>query len=162
MSEDSGNSTAKQGNGGVNNATGKAKSTALPSSPSGFPQLGRAMTVEDSSSPVRRRPLSWQPTPAESSTKFEPPTNRRRSSTFSDYSLHEARRNLNDDILNPTGAGLDFGPVGQSSWGSLALAFALLPAVGGLFFEKGSSLVTDVMLLFLAAIFLHWSVTQPW
>lgn len=160
MSEESGNSTARQGNVGVNNAIGKAKSTALPSSPSGFPQLGRAMIAEDSSSPVRRRPLSWQPTPAESSTKFEPP--RRRSSTFSDYSLQEARRNLNDDILNPTGAGLDFGPVGRSSWDSFALAFALLPAVGGLFFEKGSSLVTDVMLLGLAAIFLHWSVTQPW
>ncbi|RKU41783.1 hypothetical protein DL546_004847 [Coniochaeta pulveracea] len=144
MTEDSGSLSAKQGTGGINNATGKNTST----SSSGFT---RTMNGDDTP-PVRRRPLSWQPLPETNRTG--PP--RRRSSTFSDYSLSEARRNLSDDILNPTGTGLDLVNPHNSNWGSIALGFALLPAVGGLFFEKGSSLVTDVMLLGLAAIFLHW------
>lgn len=166
MTEEGGNSSAKTGQSGVNNAKSKATITALPGLSSSFHQMNRAMTGEESfSSPtVRKRPVSWQPASAtateSNSQKFEPP--RRRSSTFSDYSLNETRRSLNDDIINPTGAGLDFGPAGQSSWGSLALAFALLPAVGGLVFEEGSAIVTDVLLLGLAAVFLHWSVKQPW
>lgn len=150
MTEDSGNPSAKQGTSGISNATSKTTSIAS----SGF---NRTMNGDDVSS-VRRRPLSWQSLPETNRTG--PP--RRRSSTFSDYSLSEARRNLSDDILNPTGAGLDLVNPHSSNWGSIALGFALFPAVGGLFFEKGSSLVTDVMLLGLAAIFLHWSVTQPW
>jgi hypothetical protein len=45
---------------------------------------------------------------------------------------------------------------------TLPLVLALLPAVGGLFFEGGSAFFTDIILLGLAAIFLRWSVTQPW
>jgi hypothetical protein len=44
----------------------------------------------------------------------------------------------------------------------LSLAFALLPAISGVLFKNGNAVVTDVMLLGLAGIFLHWSVTQPW
>ncbi|CAK7203543.1 hypothetical protein SEUCBS139899_006277 [Sporothrix eucalyptigena] len=85
---------------------------------------------------------------------------RRRSSNFSDYS-QDAR-----DLLNPKPLG---GPAESlrhhqptSSWDSLPLAFALLPAVGGLLVQGGGSFVTDLMLLCLGGIFLHWSVTQPW
>jgi hypothetical protein len=39
---------------------------------------------------------------------------------------------------------------------------ALLPAVGGLFFQNGSAVVTDITLLALAAIFLNWAVRLPW
>ncbi|CAK7223509.1 hypothetical protein SBRCBS47491_005229 [Sporothrix bragantina] len=85
---------------------------------------------------------------------------RRRSSNFSDYS-QDAR-----DLLNPK-------PLGEpseslrhhqptSSWDTLPLAFALLPAMGGLLVQGGGSFVTDLMLLCLGGIFLHWSVTQPW
>jgi hypothetical protein len=42
------------------------------------------------------------------------------------------------------------------------LAFALLPAISGALFKNGSAIVTDIMLLGLAGVFLHWSVTQPW
>jgi hypothetical protein len=42
------------------------------------------------------------------------------------------------------------------------LAFAILPAVGGLLFQNGSLFVTDVLLLGLAAIFLNWSIRLPW
>lgn len=122
----------------------------------------RAVTVDESSQFRRRPPLNQFTT----EDSFEPV--RRTSSTFSDYSLHEARRSLQsstDDILNPsgaTGAGMDVQHHEGSGWASLPLAFALLPAVGGILFKNGSAVVTDVMLLGLSAIFLHWSVTQPW
>ncbi|UNI14185.1 hypothetical protein JDV02_000842 [Purpureocillium takamizusanense] len=81
----------------------------------------------------------------------------RRSSNFSDYSS-EAR-----DILNPRVQEGTQVPVPESSsLASLSLAFALLPAVAGALFKNGHAVVTDVMLLGLAGVFLHWSVTQPW
>lgn len=49
-----------------------------------------------------------------------------------------------------------------TGWHSAPLAFALLPALGGLLFQNGSAVVTDVMLLGLAGIFLNWSVRVPW
>ncbi|KAL7960804.1 hypothetical protein V8C34DRAFT_275772 [Trichoderma compactum] len=82
----------------------------------------------------------------------------RRSSNFSDYSLNEAR-----DILNPRPhARGEQSHHDSSPLASLSLAFALLPAIAGVLFQNGTSIVTDIMLLGLAAIFLHWSVTQPW
>ncbi len=88
------------------------------------------------------------------------PAARRRSSNFSDYS-QDAR-----DLLNPMPLGSSAEALRHSeptsSWDSLPLAFALLPAVGGLLFQGGSAFVTDLMLLCLGGIFLHWSVTQPW
>ncbi|KAH6610685.1 hypothetical protein Trco_000705 [Trichoderma cornu-damae] len=83
----------------------------------------------------------------------------RRSSNFSEYSLNEAR-----DILNPRphAHAEQLSHHESSPLASLSLAFALLPAIAGVLFQNGSSVVTDIMLLGLAAIFLHWSVTQPW
>ena len=49
-----------------------------------------------------------------------------------------------------------------SHWHSVPLALALLPAAAGLFFEKGSIVITDITLLGLAAIFLNWSLRLPW
>lgn len=93
---------------------------------------------------------------------------RRRSSNFSDYSLNEARRSFQsstDDLLLPR-VSRDAGAVPaeqeSSAWQSAPLAFALLPAVGGMLFKNGSSVITDIMLLGLAAIFLNWSVRLPW
>ncbi|KAH6998679.1 hypothetical protein BKA56DRAFT_665241 [Ilyonectria sp. MPI-CAGE-AT-0026] len=84
----------------------------------------------------------------------------RRSSNFSEYSLSEAR-----DLLNPQPmghAGDQLATSDSSSLASLSLAFALLPALAGVLFKNGSAVVTDIMLLGLAGVFLHWSVTQPW
>ncbi|KAJ5319193.1 uncharacterized protein N7506_011897 [Penicillium brevicompactum] len=82
----------------------------------------------------------------------------RRNSTLSD-SLSEARnsiRSSTDDLflprVQPGGITLAFFPLG----------LALLPAIAGIFFQNGSSIVTDVTLLVLAAIFLNWSVRLPW
>lgn len=118
--------------------------------PPGF-GFRRAMTVDDAA-PLRRR--STQSALATDSTSFDIPP--RRSSNFSEYSLNEAR-----DILNPQPEGVHVSSE-TSSLASLSLAFALLPALAGVLFKNGSAVVTDVMLLGLAGVFLHWSVTQPW
>jgi len=50
----------------------------------------------------------------------------------------------------------------SSSWHNVPLAFALLPALGGILFTDGSYFITDVILIFLVAVFLHWLVKFPW
>ncbi|OBT60710.1 hypothetical protein VE03_09794, partial [Pseudogymnoascus sp. 23342-1-I1] len=94
-----------------------------------------------------------------------PPPARRRSSLISIdslSSLSSARRTLQSDgasILHPPPHDAHDG---LSAWHSLPLAFALLPALGGLVFKDGSRVVSDVLLLGLAAVFLNWSVRLPW
>ncbi|KZL79679.1 hypothetical protein CI238_06322 [Colletotrichum incanum] len=116
----------------------------------------RAVTVDENSQMRRRPPFGHIPT---ENTFVEKGLGRRRSSTLSDYSFSEAR-----DFLNPRpGDGMSPASADEvSNWASIPLAFALLPAVGGLLFKNGSAVVTDVMLLGLSAVFLHWSVTHPW
>jgi hypothetical protein len=94
------------------------------------------------------------------------PLSRRRSSLFSD-NMSETRKSLRsstDDLLLPRLDGTaDFDHTNDPShWHSVPLGLALLPAVGGLLFQNGSAVVTDVTLLALAAIFLNWSVRLPW
>ncbi|KAL7626638.1 hypothetical protein AAE478_003411 [Parahypoxylon ruwenzoriense] len=139
------------------NATGRASS--LPgNAPPGF-GLRRAATV-------------GQPTPAHHRSNANPrspsagngfPGIRRRSSTYSDYSLNDTRRELEtsaDEIFNPSRSGP--ATTDKSPFVYVPLTLALLPAIAGIFFENGSAFFTDLILLSLAAIFLHWSVTQPW
>ncbi|KAJ5512592.1 hypothetical protein N7463_002144 [Penicillium fimorum] len=89
----------------------------------------------------------------------------RRNSTLSD-SLSEARnsiRSSTDDLFLPRVAKEhDALSTEESNWHSAPLGLALLPAIAGVFFHEGSSVVTDVTLLVLAAIFLNWSVRLPW
>jgi hypothetical protein len=89
----------------------------------------------------------------------------RRNSTLSD-SISEARnsiRSSTDDLFLPRVA-KDHATLSieESPWHSAPLGLALLPAIAGIFFHEGSSFVTDVTLLVLAAIFLNWSVRLPW
>lgn len=119
--------------------------------------------VEKSASPapgLQRRRLT---TNRFSTQDLTPLGARRRSSIDS---LREARRSFQDstdDLLMPKPDlhGHEKS-IESSAWDSAPLAFALLPAVGGLIFTNGSSVITDVMLLGLAAIFLNWSVRLPW
>jgi hypothetical protein len=137
--------------------------SARSSTPTSGAPLRRVLTSEESAQ-FRQRP----PTNRFSTSATEAPTPgvRRRSSNFSDYSLNEARRTFQsstDDLLLPKPSVAGFEPSHETShWHSAPLAFALLPAIGGMFFKNGSSIITDVMLLGLAAIFLNWSVRLPW
>ncbi|KAF4979616.1 hypothetical protein FZEAL_4173 [Fusarium zealandicum] len=116
--------------------------------------LRRAMTVSAAEDVAARRPHTSSP-----AIETFPP---RRSSNFSEYSLSEARDILNPQPRDPS-IREQVSPTGEaSSLASLSLAFALLPALAGILFKNGSAVVTDVMLLGLAGVFLHWSVTQPW
>lgn len=128
--------------GGDGGGAPPGRSSALPAAPPGFHPIRRSMTA-DTTAQFRRRSTVGQDWPDHA---FE--SSRRRYSTIS------------DDILNPSGVGLESHE--SSNWASVPLAFGLLPAIGGLFFQNGSAVATDAMLLGLAAIFLHWSVTQPW
>jgi hypothetical protein len=130
----------------------------------GFP-LRRAMTGGEPPQ-LRQRPQAssrFSGGPADQAPALG---RRRRSSNFSDYSLNEARRSFQsstDDLLlpKPRDGGADTNQ-DSSPWHSAPLAFALFPAIGGMFFKNGSLVITDIMLLGLAAIFLNWSVRLPW
>lgn len=92
------------------------------------------------------------------------PLNRRRSSLFSD-SFSETQRSLKtstDDLLLPRVSDQGTFDHDPSHWHSVPLGLALLPALGGLFFQNGSAIITDLSLLVLAAVFLNWSVRLPW
>jgi hypothetical protein len=115
-------------------------------------------------SSLRRRGL-----PARAATFIEGHSTdwaQRRNSTLSD-SISEARnsiRSSTDDLFLPRVTRDQDDPIAseESHWHSAPLVLALLPAIAGIFFRDGSSFVTDVTLLVLAAIFLNWSVRLPW
>jgi hypothetical protein len=117
-----------------------------------------------SSSYLRQRPLGRSATLADTGG----PLNIRRNSSALSDTVSEARQSLRDstdDLLFPRASSKRDNAAlhhEDSHWESLPLALALLPAVGGLFFQNGSAFVTDATLLILAAIFLNWSVRLPW
>jgi hypothetical protein len=87
---------------------------------------------------------------------------RRRSSTFSNYSYKEAKEDLEKEILDPTPAGAG-SPPRQTSWKSrLPIMIGVLPPAAGIIIKGGAAFFSDLMLMGLVAIFLHWSVTTPW
>ena len=118
-------------------------------------------TARSSLSPLRQRGLNR-------SSTFSDSNLRRTSSLTSNFSdsVNDAGQSIKsttDDLFLPRAKSPDV-LVGHepSHWHSVPLALALLPALGGLFFEKGSAVVTDMTLLTLAAVFLNWSVRLPW
>ncbi|KAF4547190.1 Hypothetical protein D9617_54g000240 [Elsinoe fawcettii] len=102
---------------------------------------------------------------SESPRLATPPLPRRRSSVLSYASdtRQSVQSSAGDFILPGLGINTDDSHEDDAShWHSSPLAFALLPAVGGLLFTNGSAFITDILLLGLAAIFLNWSVRLPW
>lgn len=114
--------------------------------------MGRA-----SMSPLRQRASTF--------ADLSSPLRHRRSSTFSD-SVDDARQSIKsstDDLLLPRAKGTTLSSQTEPShWHSMPLALALFPAVGGVLFQNGSAIVTDITLLGLAVVFLNWAVRVPW
>ncbi|KAI1633288.1 hypothetical protein F4809DRAFT_31737 [Biscogniauxia mediterranea] len=139
--------------------------------PPGF-TLRRAATVGQSAHFRRRPAMNNNTNNTNNINNTTPPlagesdpltTTRRRSSLYSDYSLNDARRDIEtsaDELFNPSRSHLKVDK--KSPFAYVPLTLALLPALAGMFFENGSAFFTDLILLSLAAVFLHWSVTQPW
>ncbi|KAI9762621.1 MAG: hypothetical protein M4579_000239 [Chaenotheca gracillima] len=50
----------------------------------------------------------------------------------------------------------------RSNWHRVPLLIGVIPACAGIAFENGNMVMTDIILLALAALFLHWSVKLPW
>ncbi|KAH8815632.1 hypothetical protein F5884DRAFT_184590 [Xylogone sp. PMI_703] len=131
-------------------------------SPSPVQGIKRAQTVDETSRLHRRTSRNSF---SNQSPHGSPELRQRRSSTLSDFSINGARRSLQsstDEILLPTPHNTQLRTKHESHWDSAPLAFALFPAIGGIMFKNGSSVVTDITLLALAAIFLNWSVRIPW
>ncbi|KAJ5637175.1 hypothetical protein N7490_007054 [Penicillium lividum] len=124
---------------------------ADPPSPSG---------ISPRNTSIRRR------LPARTTLETIPDWPQRRNSTLSD-TISEARnsiRSSTDELFLPRAARHNGDQIAleESHWHSAPLALALLPAIAGVMFKEGSSFVTDVTLLVLAAVFLNWSVRLPW
>lgn len=112
---------------------------------------------------LRQRPLGRAATFADAASS---PYRLRRNSTLSDTvsDAKQSIRSSTDDLLFPRarhGRSAELHEE-ESHWNSAPLALALLPAIGGVFFKNGSAVITDLILLVLAAIFLNWSVRLPW
>lgn len=157
---------------GSNSTTGtmtEAREEAPP------PQPKRAATFTSSSQPfdatsalharIPRRKSSAQSLSSSHSRSPAPGRQsiERRASTFSLSSIDE----LTTDLINPSftrqrGEDDEEGEDEVTNWHSTPLLFALLPAVGGVLFKEGAAVVTDLLILGLAAIFLNWSVRLPW
>lgn len=84
---------------------------------------------------------------------------RRRSSTFSTFNLSEASRDFQDEIVDP-GPAVKREDITWKSW--LPIMFAVIPPTAGLIFTNGTAFFSDLTLLGLATIFLHWSISAPW
>ncbi|KAF2811357.1 uncharacterized protein BDZ99DRAFT_440154 [Mytilinidion resinicola] len=116
---------------------------------------------------LRQRMLSRASTFAEG-VQPAPAIPRRRSSVLSDLSesRHSLRSRSSTDNLARSGPYDGMENLIQSEepshWHSAPLAFAILPAVGGLLFKNGSSIVTDVLLLGLGSLLLNFCVRTPW
>lgn len=118
-------------------------------------------TTRTSLSPLRHRPFGR----ASIFADISQPLTDRRSSNFSDSldSTKQSIKSSTDDLLLPRARSPDLVSNHEPShWHSIPLALALLPALGGLFFQDGSVIVTDLTLLVLAAVFLNWAVRLPW
>lgn len=95
-----------------------------------------------------------------------PGSSRRRSSLLSDGSdTRHSFRSSSDNLLRPTGSN-DMEKLTKtdepSLWHSLPLAVAIFPALAGLLFQNGGAVVTDILLLGFASMFLNWCLRTPW
>ncbi|KAL9093178.1 MAG: hypothetical protein Q9159_000355 [Coniocarpon cinnabarinum] len=143
-----------------------------------FPQPGDARHANGAALLRQRRSGAIPATIAEDGEQSIPrdasnPSNsysiRRASSVMTDGSSSTDGRRASfrastESLLLPPRAMSDDEPLHEepSLWYSAPLLFAIVPAVGGVAFKSGSTLLTDVALLALAAIYLNWCLITPW
>ena len=108
--------------------------------------LNRAATFAEGAQPSPVRPL------------------RRRSSLLSDLSdTRHSTRSSTDNLLRNTDAYDKVTSLEEGNhWLSSPVIFAVFPAVGGLLYQNGAAVLTDIFTLGLASWFLHWCCTFPW
>ena len=111
-------------------------------------------------SPLGHRLLSRSATLGDIRNSSEP----RRSSFMSSSSMdrESVKSSMSDVFLPRAASNGQAAHTEPSHLHSAPLLLALLPAVGGIIFQNGSAVLTDITLLILAAIFLNWSVRLPW
>ncbi|TLD23387.1 Long-chain-fatty-acid-CoA ligase 1 [Venturia nashicola] len=105
-----------------------------------------------------RPTLQFRTSSAIKKSQTEPPLQRERSRAYSRTSTSTDNMflpRISEDPLNDPDE-----PTQQ--WHSLALAFVALPAFAGLFFDNGSAVMTDILMLGVGCLFLYWSVKWPW
>ncbi|CAK3834354.1 Hypothetical predicted protein [Lecanosticta acicola] len=139
-----------------------ANATTKPDPPTRSATMGSTSTALPPSAAARQR-LPQRSATASPSPRPDPLL-RRRSSLLSYSSIEDVSQSFADEIINPR-MGRRRGGHDENQlthWQSSPLAFAILPAIGGLLFKNGSAFVTDALLLGLAAIFLNWSIRLPW
>lgn len=84
------------------------------------------------------------------------PKTRRSSSLVTDTTFDDAAMrssSVGDSIENE---------VEVSLWYSVPLLLAIVPAIAGIAFQKGSVIITDLALLVLAGVYLQWCLVTPW
>ena len=147
-------------------ATAATTATIAPSTPSDIHSPGHVPSSIIHNQ-LRERMLNRAATFSEGSRPSQQPHTRRRSSLLSEYSdTRHSFRSSTDSLLRSTTSNNDMDQLASSNepsvWHSAPLAFAILPAVGGLLFQNGSAHVTDILLLGFASMFLNWCVRAPW
>lgn len=115
-------------------------------------------------SQLRQRMLNRASTFAEG---VQPPSNRplrRRSSLLSDLSdTRYSTRSSTENLLRTADGYEKTTPLEDANqWLSSPVIFAIFPAIGGLLYQNGAAVLTDLFTLGLASWFLHWCCTFPW
>jgi hypothetical protein len=112
---------------------------------------------------LRQKMLSRAATFADGANSTSSSLSRRRSSLLSDTSdTRQSLRSSTDNLLRTSGKHELASSDEPTHWISSPVLFAVLPAIGGLVYQNGGPILTDVLTLALASWFLHWCVRFPW
>jgi hypothetical protein len=107
--------------------------------------------------------LSRAATFADGANSTSSSLSRRRSSLLSDTSdTRHSFRSSTDNLLRTSSKHELASSDEPTHWISSPVLFAVLPAIGGLVYQNGGPILTDVLTLALASWFLHWCVRFPW
>lgn len=116
---------------------------------------------------LRQRMLKRAATCADGAGTSSPPRlARRRSSLLSNYSDTRFSHQSSMDDLPRTSGKYEM-PKSKATdepadWISIPVVAAIVPALVGLTYDNGAAIASDLLILAMAAWFLHWCVSVPW